>query len=64
MRYRAPDRIRGLALMGILVVNVGFMIGPIGLVLEPPRPEDSLFDQVGWWLLRVGFENELSLTRD
>ena len=44
--------------MGILVVNVGFMIGPIGLVLEPPRPEDSLFDQVGWWLLRVGFESK------
>ena len=58
MRYPAPDRIRGLALLGILVVNIGFMVGPIGLVLDPPSVQSTFVDRLGWWVLRVGFESK------
>ena len=58
MRYPAPDRIRGLALLGILVVNIGFMVGPIALVLDPPSVQSDGADRAGWWLLRLGFESK------
>ena len=58
MRYPAPDRIRGLALLGILVVNIGFMVGPIGMFLDPPSVHSIFLDRVGWWVLRVGFESK------
>ena len=58
MRYPAPDRIRGLALLGILVVNIGFMVGPIGLVLDPPAAQSDLAERTGWWLVRLGFESK------
>ena len=58
MRYPAPDRIRGLALLGILVVNLGFMVGPIGLVLDPPSAQADVVERAGWWLLRLGFESK------
>ncbi len=58
MRYPAADRIRGLALLGILVVNLGFMVGPIGLVLDPPNPASDVAERAGWWLLRLGFESK------
>ena len=58
MRYSAPDRIRGLALLGILVVNLGFMVGPIGLVLDPPSAQADVVERAGWWLLRLGFESK------
>ncbi|HCD29894.1 MAG TPA: hypothetical protein DEQ73_04740 [Phycisphaerales bacterium] len=58
MRYPAPDRIRGLALLGILVVNLGFMVGPIGLVLEPPSGQSVFSERAGWWLLRLAFESK------
>ena len=58
MRYPAPDRIRGLALLGILVVNLGFMVGPIGLVLDPPNFQADVIERAGWWLLRLGFESK------
>ena len=58
MRYPAPDRIRGFALLGILVVNLGFMVGPIGLVLDPPSAQVDVVERAGWWLLRLGFESK------
>ena len=58
MRYPAPDRIRGLALLGIVVVNLGFMVGPVGPVLDPPSVQSDVVERAGWWLLRLGFESK------
>ena len=34
------------------------MVGPIGLVLDPPSAQADVVERAGWWLLRLGFESK------
>ena len=34
------------------------MVGPIGLVLDPPSAQADVVERAGWWLLRLGYESK------
>jgi uncharacterized protein len=52
-RMQIVDSLRGFALLGILLVNMGLFIHPFHTILFPPDPGTPLLDQAASWLIRL-----------
>ncbi|HVS13585.1 MAG TPA: DUF418 domain-containing protein [Thermoanaerobaculia bacterium] len=58
-RVESLDVARGLALLGILLVNVEYFFRPLGAVIAPAAPEERGVSLLLWWLVETLCEGKL-----
>ncbi|MFC3173860.1 DUF418 domain-containing protein [Novosphingobium bradum] len=59
-RLASLDLLRGLAVLGILAINIGGFAGPIAATLSPNQPvAGTLADEAAWALALVVFEGKM-----
>jgi uncharacterized protein len=57
-RVQTIDILRGFALLGILLVNMGIFINPIFSFLLPPDPTNPFVDKAASWLIHFAAEGK------
>ena len=59
-RIQSIDVVRGIALLGILVVNSLFFAFPLMQAMSPPEATDAsgspILDMIAWWIMSVFFQ--------
>ena len=59
-RIQSIDVVRGVALLGILVVNSLFFAFPLMQAMSPPQATDAsgspILDMIAWWIMSVFFQ--------
>lgn len=59
-RLASLDLMRGIAVLGILAINIGGFAGPVAAALSPNQPEPGTFaDEAAWALALVVFEGKM-----
>jgi len=60
LRVASLDLLRGVAVLGILAINIGGFAGPIAATLSPNQPEPGTFaDEAAWAFALVVFEGKM-----